>query len=224
MKKFKTLEIQNSQDRINSLLEKMKKAKDLVFFYDEEKTKSIDLRNIGIRDVKEYAVFHTESPAYYKSNVFVMVRDNQLSVANIVPTEKQGRRMETVNYYNLIINAFFYDFIAKFIDSSFTVYITGDELSVKDQIGDETYEALEKWSSLCNRTSPFSHPYDLERWFEFVRLAAKNDIKLSSSELEQWLTEEQGWPSELDEILSDVANRYEYSIELIKYVTDKGIC
>lgn len=60
MKKFKTLEVQNSQDRINALLEKMKKAK--------------DLENIGFRDVKEYAVFHTESPAYYKSNVFVMIR------------------------------------------------------------------------------------------------------------------------------------------------------
>lgn len=220
MKRFRTLEIKNAPERIELLLDKLKKAKGYAFSYDEKKSKMTDPKKGGIHDVKEYAIFHSDSPNYYKSDVFVMVRDGFLEVVNITSQEKDFSSLGIANY-NFIITSFFYDFIANFIDASFSVSITGDEVSIKDKIGEEAYKALESWSDLCNKTSPFVHQYDLERWFEFIWLVFKNHIQLSTSELEQWLTEEKDWSPILDDVISDITSKYEYSLDLLSYVNNK---
>lgn len=219
MKRFITLDIKNDNASIKTLLDKMKSAKNLPFYYDEEKSKQADPTKGGVQDVMEYAIFHTESPQYYKSYVYLAVKDKLLQLVNITSPEKSELG---VSNYNTILNAFFFDFVVKFINATFSVNITGEELSIKEQIGDETYEALESWARACNRTSPLVHPDDRNRWFEFLRLAAMNNVSLSSTELEEWLKEDEHWPEALDDIISDITINYEYSIDLLKYVADNS--
>ena len=87
----------------------------------------------------------------------------------------------------------------------------------------ETADKLKKWESLCNRSTGNSHPYDRERWFDFIKTAVDTDSSLTVGDLEQWLTEEKNWfVDEENSITEGIVLDFEYGIDLLKYYVGKG--
>lgn len=56
--------------------------------------------------------------------------------------------------------------------------------------------ALHQFSIAANKATGASHPFDAARWRAFLIEDYRADGSLSSSNLEQWLVEVEGWPRE----------------------------
>lgn len=80
----------------------------------------------------------------------------------------------------------------------------------------ETDNALETWESQCNKTSPFAHPMDRERWMNFITFLHKDEIELSIDDFSQWLSEDKKWPIGLNMQINELTESLEYSLELLK--------
>ncbi len=98
-----------------------------------------------------------------------------------------------------------------------TVTLTKPEKLIIDTIGTEVFQSLKSFSSLANKSTGNSNPYDFERWCEFVFTIFRKNIDLNSTELEAWLIEN-GWS---EEMAIKLALDFEYSISLLmKYEQD----
>jgi hypothetical protein len=131
-------------------------------------------------------------------------------VFNIIPLET--RHLE-FNEYNFILNKFYEVFIVDLAKQfNATVTLTKPEKLLIDTIGSEAFQSLKSFSSLANKSTGNSHPYDFERWCEFVFIIFRKSIDLSSTELEAWLVENR-WS---DDMASKLALDFEYSISLLE--------
>lgn len=131
-------------------------------------------------------------------------------VFNIIPIETRNLEFKEYNY---LLNKFYDLFIidlANKLDAKVT--LTNPERLIIDSIGKDAFQALNSFSISANKVTGNTHPYDFERWCDFIFIIFRKDIQLSSTELENWLLEN-GWDSEIS---SQLALDFEYSISLLE--------
>ena len=216
MKKFRTLKIQKSQGCLVELLNILKSSQKSIYTYQKKLTEDY-AKNIFV-DVNNVACFKTKRKSLFESCVWLLASNDTLIVTNI--TSSSNHQLGITNY-NFILMSFFNDFIRPYLDDTFRVEISGEEISLQEMLNEETFNFLNIWESTCNKESPVSHPIDYQNWMNFVVSAYKHKCELSPDDLSQWLSEDKHWPQMLNSQISEIASLYEYGIDILKTAHDE---
>ncbi len=131
-------------------------------------------------------------------------------VFNIIPIGKNRFEKKEYNYILNKFNEQIVQGLAKKYDAN--VQLTKSERLLIDAIGKDAYGALNKFSVAANKSTGHSHPYDFERWCEFLFIVFRNDIEIDTDELIGWF-EENGWTNEM---ATQLVLDFEYSINLLE--------
>ena len=165
------------------------------------------------RDDVEIIVFErTEGNGVAASRLVLWPEPDRYRVANIVPLQcrELGERG-----YNDVLNDFV-DQVARPASEreGFAFRQTDRMQSITDWTSREAADALHLFSVAANKSTGSTHPLDAQRWRRFLMADHLAQGSLSSSNLERWLIEVEGWPAEAaldlvierdraDELLSD---------------------
>ncbi len=121
--------------------------------------------------------------------------------------------------YNHIITTFHKEIIEP-MESSFDlqVFVSNHISSMQEILGDDVFKKLLNFSNLANKSTGNTNSFDFGCWCDFVFAVFKNNIALSSTDLQNWLMEN-GW---LEEMANKLSIDYEYTIEVLtKYEHDR---
>lgn len=115
--------------------------------------------------------------------------------------------------YNYILNCFYSSFVIP-LKSKYAgdIILSSSQTHIEETIGEDAYIALVAFSEGANKSTGNSHPFDFERWCEFVFLIFRNKIELSVDELIDWL-KEKGW---CDDMAYKLGLEFEYSLRLLQ--------
>lgn len=154
-----------------------------------------------------------ELPNVPSAVMLVFASEADIKVLNIVPFNHSCDRIEK-DVYNHIVDTFNEMIVQPLFAASYQIECTKDELSIQEFIP-RSYEALYRWTHCPGApNSPFTHQFDLEKWFDFLCALHTNGEELSSGDLEQWLLEDNEWN---EEVVSDAIIRYETERDLLNY-------
>lgn len=132
-------------------------------------------------------------------------------VANIIPT--QAKKLNYIEY-NAVLEHFFENIVEPAIAKSpIEAQITTDEISIKSVAGSDVEDALRHFSGLANKSTGSSHPYDRERWFDFLISAHKSHSQPDVDLVIRTLVE-MGWA---EDIAYELGLEYEFSSNLLSY-------
>jgi hypothetical protein len=218
MKKFINLELKAEQEVLIALLDKLKESETNKWSFEKKLTKDY-ATNISLPETC-VACFKANSTKYFEATIWIVINDSELRVSNIV-----SRKVSYLgkDLYNIIVTDFFNHFVIKYLPEGCIVNLSSSEVSIEEIANTETAKKLIKWESLCNRSTGNTHPYDRERWFDFIITAVDTDSELSIGDLEQWLTEEKKWVvSEDDDLVEKLVIDFEYGVDLLKYYVGKS--
>lgn len=148
-----------------------------------------------------------------QSVLLLWANEGKLKVINVVPKDDNVFKLAK-DQYNHIIDEFEQQIILPLFGGKYKIEKTQDEINICETIP-QSFESLSRWISCSGAPeSPFSHPNDLERWFEFLCQLRRTNEYLSSGDLEQWLIEDRNWSAE---VVEDTIIRYETEMELLDY-------
>lgn len=151
---------------------------------------------------KDYLFFEYTGKLVDKARVSIYIGDymakDELMVGNIIPVDKNEL---SIDEYNAILLMFYDDVIKGYKEH-------GTELNIlqpSDDIFDPTLviseTALNKLKIFCsaaNKSTGSSHPYDRERWFDFVCQTVDDGKMFDSSTLANFLQDETYWGKKPD--------------------------
>lgn len=138
-------------------------------------------------------------------------RRDYFEVFNIVPA-KSGRL--SYSEYNHILNTFFNEVLKPIIiELNLRTEFSKPNKTIIDLIGEEAGDALLLFSRNANKATGNSHPYDFNRWCEFVFLIHRKHIKLNIDDFIRWLEEEENWSSE---IALELGLDLEYALNILE--------
>lgn len=207
MKKFKDLTIStaNDADAIDALVQIQDACKGSPFLYGED----IEKQYAPNDHIAHIVAKISNLP---EAVLIVFANDAAVKVLNIVPWKQSTNRL-TKTEYNAILDIFAEKVITPLFHDKYEIVITPDEVSMRDIIP-ESFESLNSFVNCPGKQSPFSHPLDRERWFEFICSLTTTGEYLSAGDLELYLLEDEGWDLELVE---DVIGRFEDATDLLNY-------
>ena len=152
-------------------------------------------------------------PGIPQAVLLLWANEGKLNVINVVPNDDNVFKL-TKDQYNLIVDEFEKQIILPLYGKKYEIEKSQDEVSISETIP-QSFESLSRWASCPGAPdSPFTHPNDLELWFEFLCQLRRAGEQLSSGDLELWLREDIKWS---DEVVEDTIIRYETEIELLDY-------
>lgn len=213
MKKYSSIIVKAPHNELIQILEKLRNVSSNDYKFEEGFANDYAV-NI-FRKPEEVACFRALYDGAYNSTIWLCITDDELKVTNIVPDTITRL---SITQYNMIMNAFFMDFLSKVIDASNVVYIDGENLEMKEMISPDAYKKLMDWVGLCNKDNPLSHVNDEERWFDFLIAINNNNDDLSPKDLVRWLQEDYGWSYSYNpERFDEISYAYEYGLSLLKY-------
>lgn len=214
MHRFRYLTITHPEADLVALLRKMKEVKKGAFLY--QKTLAAEYAKNLFKSEDYVGCFKTRRTTLSESSVWVVINGEELRVTNITPAAVASLG---ITEYNLILNAFFHDFVAQFIDESWagSVSISGERVSMSDILSAETYRALVIWEAGCNKENPILHPLDQKNWMDFITSLHREGTELTVSDFGQWLYEDRRWPLAYSTQIVDLESNLEYSIDLLKH-------
>ena len=206
MQRFRTITIQCENEKAaKQMLETIKQACNKPpFVYENETAQYKD--DTTIRIVSTY-------PNTTESVIIVYVMDSVVKVGNVVPHKRSVFRIDK-NEFNTIVAAFKEKVIDKIVSEDKVDFPPGDYTMAS--LIPKSFQQIDRWvKSPGAPNDPFSHPCDLNRWFDFVIALVLNDERknLSSGDLGQWL-EEQQWE---EEIIEEAVLHYEHDTDLLDY-------
>jgi hypothetical protein len=142
--------------------------------------------------------------------------DDKLYVSNIVPVKvNQLSQAE----YNSILVKFGNDLAEIMVhEPSFQINLDPDQKDLKDFFSEETAKKLTLFSVAANKSTGSAHPMDRERWLDFIISSVEEGSKISPSELETLLIEDEEWPPEEADELS---SQYSFALEVLKAYREK---
>lgn len=212
MKKFQNLTIRHKDPiRLIALLNSMKEVQGKAFKYLKTETANY-AKNI-FKEQEKVACFKTERKTLFESRVWLYIGDKGLVVANI--TSDVNMRLGISNY-NTILNVFFHEMVEPFV-AGFQYELTDEEVSFTKILPNYIYKCLRFWEETCNKEAPLSHPIDSKNWMDFIVAYHKlGDDIITSSDLEQWLLEDCRWPQGFTESVTEMGERFEYSLALLR--------
>lgn len=136
-----------------------------------------------------------------------------LRVSNIVPTDI-GKL--SYDQYNLIVSEFHDRYVRPVCESlNVRVSLSQPEQTLENWISPELANRLRAFSRLANKSTGSSHPYDRQRWCDFLIALHGARESLDTALLERWLIEEENWP---EDTTSDLISEFEFSQDLLKQV------
>ena len=170
---------------------------------------------------KDYLFIDYLGKAVDKARVSIFTGDRietgELKVGNIVPLEKNQLSVEE---YNAVLMQFYYDVILPFKESGTELII----LQPSDDIFDPTsvisptaLKKLELFCSSANKSTGSSHPFDQERWFDFICQTVDDGLMFDYSTLGGFLQDKAYWGEKSDDfigVLGDYAWDEEHAFEL----------
>lgn len=212
MKRFIDLEIKASEEILIEFLDKLKESETNKWKFEKKFSKDYAM-NISLPENK-VACFKANSTKYYEATIWIVINENNLRVANIVSRKVSYLGKEL---YNTIVTDFYNDFVFKFVHDRLKISITPSDLTIEELANEETAQKLKYWESNCNRSTGNTHPYDRERWFEFIITAVETNSPLTTGVLEQWLTEEKNWILEDNNVTENIILDFEYGRDLLEY-------
>lgn len=132
-------------------------------------------------------------------------------VPNIVPRER-GRL--TYDEYNAILTEFMKFVLPVANEMGLSTKTTKDQQTLEDWISPACAEKLRRFSAAANKSTGSSHPYDEERWFDFIVEVVNSGDPLDGSRVGRWLVEEGKWT---DEIAHGLVCEFEKGVALLEY-------
>lgn len=138
-------------------------------------------------------------------------RPDCYQVSNIVPRE-YGRL--TYSQYNSALNDF-YELIALPVIAvlSLRADLTKSRQSLEDWASPVTADKLLAFSKCANKSTGASHPYDRERWLDFI-ISAHKEKSAVGGYLDRWLIEAEHWP---EDIAISLVSDFEFAIDLLDH-------
>lgn len=212
MQRYRTLTIHcGNADAATQMLQKIILECNIPPFVYEKDDKRLQYDKT-IRIISTY-------PNLPEAIIVVIVSDNNVKIINIVPHKKSVFRIEK-NEYNTIMRYFKEKIIDKIVSED-RIDFPPAEYSMESLIP-QSFKELVTWVNCSDSNAPFSHPLDLNRWFDFVIALQMNSESdnLSSGDLEQWL-EEKNWD---EEVIEETILNYEHDTELLNYFRKQQNC
>jgi len=207
MKKFRELTISIGSDAlaVRELDAIKSKCNGSVFGFSEyvEKMYAEDERMLHIT---------ANMPETKSSIIFVYASGGKIKVLNIVP-QGHGSEGMTKDEYNAIIDRFDVDIIQPLFSGKYQIEKTPDVVQMQDIIP-ETWDKLFQFVSCPGWPEPFNHPFDREKWNDFVCSLSENNEYLSAGDFELWLLEDRKAGPELVET---IIQKYEDATSLLDY-------
>ncbi|MCT7975238.1 hypothetical protein [Laspinema olomoucense] len=142
---------------------------------------------------------------------FVADENNYFYITNIVSPEIRNGE---VDKYNQVWEEFYSKFIEP-IASNFDVDVitTPAERTIENSMSPEVAECLLRFSNAANKSSGGSHPYDEERFLDFIIQAHQEGSLLDESQLRKLLMIDKGWS---EENASKLSCEYRFGMDLLK--------
>ena len=219
MLRFIHLSIEGSNERLRTLLTSWINKTPKGWKYDKVRSKEI-AKNVS-RNLEEWAYFRAPSK-FYDALVCIVVDSTSLTIANIISDKYFSLGKER---YNEVITAFYDAFMQVESLGPLKVKISKPNQSLDELVNKETANALTIWEALCNHgDGGICHPYDRDRWFDFVITAVRTSSPIDLDILEQWLVEEKHWPTadnEDDDRTERLLLYFEYGKDLIEHYDKK---
>jgi hypothetical protein len=152
--------------------------------------------------------FETEMLRAY---VWLWKKNDFFEVFNIIPV-KSGRL--SYRQYNFILNQFYISFIADVVKKmKLKTDFSNPSKSIENMIGKDAADALIRFSRSANKSTGNTHPYDFNRWCDFIFIIHRRKIQLSIDDFVRWLKEEEDWT---DEIAWKLGLDLEYALDILK--------
>ena len=217
MKKYRTLEIRDTEDQLVALLNRLKDAERPGFVYQKKMTESY-AKNVFAR-VDHAACFKTKRKSLFESNIFMLIHNGTLSVTNIISTITFNLGVENYNY---VLTTFYEEFVTPKLDGTCHVEISDGVESMQNILDADTFGKLVSWENLCNKEKPISNSKDYQRWIDFVVSAYQHGSVLTPEDVVQWLREDKNWPETLDDKVNEISCLYEYGIDILKTASNEN--
>lgn len=183
---------------------------------------------------KDYLFFDYIGTHVDKARVSIHVGNKiakgELRVGNIVPMEKSELN---VDEYNAVLLQFYDDVIKPFKESVPELSISQPSDDIFDPtsvISETALKKLELFCSAANKSTGSSHPYDQERWFDFICQTVDDGKIFDYSTLASFLRDETYWGKKPDgfigvmgdyawdeEHADKLASEYEILCEVLRY-------
>lgn len=130
-----------------------------------------------------------------KGFVWMWKKKNYFEVFNIIPS-KSGSL--TYGQYNFILNTFYDNLLSDIVrELELKTEVSNPNKSIIDLIGKDAGDALLKFSKSANKSTGNSHPYDFNRWCDFVFIIHRKEIPLNIDDFVRWLEEEENWTNDI---------------------------
>lgn len=134
-----------------------------------------------------------------------------LYVPNIISPARD--RLEC-DEYNAILKSFCDNVLSRLQPPDAIEFeLTDTAIELSKQLPTEVYKRLRAFSIAANKSTGSTHPYDRERWLDFLIEAVGARASLDSHTLARWLVEEGKWDPDQ---ASRLAEEYEFGRELLE--------
>lgn len=148
------------------------------------------------------AVFHHNGDAENcRVRLALRQKDDDFRVVNINPHEPGGISMRRYNY---LLQDFAQNVVLLALeDQNASLEVTSCMQNPIDWFGDDAAWTLYAFSRNANKSNGYNHPYDWDRWNDFLIKVHDSGRSFSATEhLERWLRESEGWSEEMSQQLS----------------------
>ncbi len=159
---------------------------------------------------QDYLFFDYIGTHVNKARVSIYIGDRmakgELRVGNVVPMEKNELSIEE---YNAVILQFYDDVIKPFKESGTQLSISQPSDDIFDPTSVISETALKKLNLFCsaaNKSTGSSHPYDQERWFDFICQTVDDGKLIDYSTLASFLQDEAYWGKKPDDFIGVMGN------------------
>lgn len=133
-------------------------------------------------------------------------------LSNIVPCQTS---QFSIDEYNCVFDRFCRE-ILDAVKVDLACEETGDVFSGRDVMSEESWKLLDSFCALANRSS--LHPFDVQRWHQFVISVYNSETHLDGSILGHILREDFGWETD---VALRLVFQYEDEIELLKEYAER---
>lgn len=173
-------------------------------------------KDAGSMGEKAFSFEHTAGDGLERAGLSLFQKEGDTwYVPNIIPLDSSQLSRDQ---YNKILENFLDSIVRPSIAGlPVTTALTGDELFLKDVVGEDVATLLHNFSVLANKSTGSSHPCDRNRWFDFLIAVQRKRISLDTDLLINSLMED-GWS---EDRAHDLAIEYEFAIGLLDYKEGK---
>jgi len=220
MQRFKHLRIAGEGDLAKQLLEILKTKKGKTFEYNRPFTEEY-AKNI-FREVSDVGCFKTSRVSLYESNVWVLFDKDHLYVTNIT-SEINSSLSKTE--YNQVLDAFLNDFVQPFLKNEFeslVINMTPGELSMKDLVSAESYQALNRWQVSYDKYYIEEDFLSYSFWIKAIVALVKNNDEIGYDDLKEWLIDDCDWSESLEDKIHEFYLRYEVGKDVLNEWKDEN--